>query len=75
MENSMLMSRRIKRGYNVICSVYPDTPDAIERPFDGWTVYKIAPCPKGSKHLDTTRFTMRCSSRPRRHGPHPSGKP
>jgi hypothetical protein len=62
MDNSRLLSRRIQRGYKVIASVYPDAPPAIERPFDGWTPYEIAPCPKGEKPAltkvaDAVQFT------------------
>lgn len=45
--NSTLLSRRIQRGHRVVASVYPACPEPIERPFDGWTVYRIDACPKG----------------------------
>jgi hypothetical protein len=62
MDNSQLMSRRIKRGYKVIVSVYPAAPPPIERPFDGWTQFTLPACPKGTapqifKVADAVQFT------------------
>jgi hypothetical protein len=52
MNSSTLMSRRIQRGFRVIASVYPARPEAISRPFDGWTTYTLPAVPKGDEpHL------------------------
>lgn len=42
------MSRRFQREARVIASVYPCEPPAIDRPFDGWTSFQLAACPKGT---------------------------
>jgi hypothetical protein len=62
MQQSTLLSRRIQRGHVTLVSVYPDKPHAVERPFDGWTVYQIDACPKGEEPrllqvLDAVQFT------------------
>ena len=44
---SSQLARRLHRERLVIASVYPAALPNIERPFDGLTVYSIAPCPKG----------------------------